>query len=318
MARQLRIEYEGAFYHVTARGNERREIYRNDQDRNKFLEYLQTGHKRFGIKIHAYCLMDNHYHLLIETPRANISRCMQYINTAYTVYYNVRHNRAGHLFQGRYKAVLVEKEEYLLELSRYIHLNPVRAGIVRRPEQYQWSSYRYYKGDTHPPEFLEQKTTKSYCKDREEYLRFVQEGIGMDINNPDRGAVAGCVLGGEEFVNEVKEKYLDVEKRQEDLPGLKELSRESVNEKDIIGIIKREAKLSQKEKDKLIIYFLRKLTDKTLREIAGEYYKGQSISGVNKIAARLESKAVRDHAWAKEIKRIEEKLLMSRFDPMTP
>ncbi len=308
MARQLRIEYDGAFYHVTARGNERREIYRDDQDRNRFLEYLQTSHKRFGIKIHAYCLMDNHYHLLIETPRANISRCMQYINTAYTVYYNVRHNRTGHLFQGRYKAVLVEKDEYLLELSRYIHLNPVRAGIVRIPEQYQWSSYRYYKGDAHIPEFLEQETTTSYCKDRQGYLRFVQEGIGLDISNPDRRAVAGCVLGGEEFVNEIKEKYLDVEKRQEDLPGLKELSRKCINEKDIIGIIHRETKLSQKEKDKLIIYFMRKLTDKTLGEIAAGYYKGNSISGVNKIVQRLEEKSVRDHAWAKEIKRIEEKL----------
>jgi hypothetical protein len=127
----------------------------------------------------------------------------------------------------------------------------------------------------------------------------------MDINNPDRGVVAGCVLGGEEFVNEIKEKYLDVDKRQEDLPGLRVLSKEYVAEKDIIAIINRETKLSQKEKDKLVIYFMRKLTDKTLRQIAEEYYKGQSISGVNKIAMRLEEKVVRDKLLAKEIKRIE-------------
>jgi len=135
LARPLRITYPGAFYHVTSRGNERKAVFKNKRDREKFLEYLESATLRYDARIHAYCLMDNHYHLLMETPSGNLSQIMRHINAAYTTYYNVKHDRAGHLFQGRYKAILVEIDAYAKELSRYIHLNPVRANMVEKPEE---------------------------------------------------------------------------------------------------------------------------------------------------------------------------------------
>ena len=154
MARQLRIEYPGAFYHITSRGNERKPVFKSQRDREKFLEYLESASERYEAVIHVYCLMDNHYHLLIETPAGNLSRIMQHINGAYTTYFNVKRQRSGHLFQGRYKSILVQADEYAKELSRYIHLNPVRAGMVEKPEEYEWSSYAYYAVKNKKPEWL--------------------------------------------------------------------------------------------------------------------------------------------------------------------
>jgi len=124
MARPLRIQYPGAFYHVTSRGNEQQEIFKSRRDREKFCEYLGSASSRYGAIIHSYCLMSNHYHLLLESPEGNLSQIMRHINGAHTTYFNVKRKRAGSLFQGRHKAILVEADEYALELSRYIHLNP--------------------------------------------------------------------------------------------------------------------------------------------------------------------------------------------------
>jgi len=154
MTRPLRIEYPGAFYHITSRGNERKDIFKSLRDMEKFLSYLESATKRYGAVIHAYCLMDTHYHLFIETPLGNLSKIIHHINGAYTNYYNKKRERTGHLFQGRYKAILVEADEYAKELSRYIHLNPVRAGMVDNPEEYIWSSYRYYISNEKTPEWL--------------------------------------------------------------------------------------------------------------------------------------------------------------------
>ncbi|MDP2269071.1 MAG: transposase, partial [Deltaproteobacteria bacterium] len=154
MARPLRIEYPGAFYHITARGNEQKDIFRDDKDRERFLGYLETAVGRYKAVIHVYCLMSNHYHLLLSTPEGNLSQIMRHINGGYTTWFNKRHNRYGHLFQGRYKAILVDADPYAGELSRYIHLNPVRAGMVRQPEQYQWASYTAYSGRAKIPRWL--------------------------------------------------------------------------------------------------------------------------------------------------------------------
>src|SRR4030067_396555 len=144
MARPLRIEFKGAVYHITARGNERKKIYLSKIDYEKFLKYLDDTKKKYNVVIHCYVLMSNHYHLIIETPEANLSKVMHYINGSYTTYFNIKRKRSGHLFQGRFKSIIVDKDNYLLELSRYIHLNPVRAGIVEKPEDYQYSSYKTY------------------------------------------------------------------------------------------------------------------------------------------------------------------------------
>jgi len=173
MARALRIERHGGRYHVTARGNERKSIYRRDSDRAHFLTLLAEATERFGIRIHAYVLMDNHYHLLVETPEANLSRAMQWLNVSYSMWFNRRHDRAGHLLQGRFNAVVVEDEAGWQELGRYVHLNPVRiaglglnkrqraaskAGLavapkaqliaqrLKRLREFPWSSYRAYAG----------------------------------------------------------------------------------------------------------------------------------------------------------------------------
>jgi len=141
MARPLRIEYEGAFYHVTARGNERRRIYYSQSDYEKFKDYLKEAQEKYGYVLHCYVLMNNHYHLILETPEANLSKVMHYINGSYTNYINIKRKRSGHLFQGRYKAILIDRDRYLLELSRYVHLNPIRAALVVKLEDYVHSSY---------------------------------------------------------------------------------------------------------------------------------------------------------------------------------
>jgi putative transposase len=144
MARPLRIEYEGAFYHVTSRGNEQKKIFYSKSDYEKFKHYLKEAQYKYGYLIHCFVLMTNHYHLLIETPKPNLSRVMHYLNSSYTNYINIKRKRSGHLFQGRYKAILIDRDNYLLELSRYVHLNPIRAEMAEKPEDYPYSSYNNY------------------------------------------------------------------------------------------------------------------------------------------------------------------------------
>ena len=154
MARALRIEFPGAVYHVTARGNERREIVRDDEDRERFLQLLGEAVLRFGWILTDYTLMTNHFHLVVETPRPNLSRGMQWLAGTYAAWFNRKHHRSGHLFGGRFHAFLVEKEAYYFELLRYVVLNPVRAKMVARPEEYRWSSYRAMAGFEAAPEWL--------------------------------------------------------------------------------------------------------------------------------------------------------------------
>ena len=155
MARPLRIEFPGAFYHVINRGNAGMSVFKSGRDRERFLEYVGKAVERYEIKVHTYCLMTTHYHFLIETPHPNLSQAIKWINVSYAMYFNRTRRRTGHLFQGRFKAVLVDADEYLKDLSRYIHLNPVRAGMVEHCKDYQWSSYPVFGGYGKLPEWLE-------------------------------------------------------------------------------------------------------------------------------------------------------------------
>ncbi len=140
MARPVRIEYAGAVYHVVCRGNNRQAVFRDDYDRKRYLEKLSLYCREKDVDLLCYCLLTNHVHLVLETPQGNLSKMMQAFQTSYTVYFNKRHGRSGHVFEQRYKAFLVDKDNYLLEVSRYVHLNPVAARLAERADKYRWSS----------------------------------------------------------------------------------------------------------------------------------------------------------------------------------
>ena len=205
MARPLRIEYPDAVYHVTSRGNERKAIFRKDQDKETFLEILNCVNERYRWLCHAYCLMDNHYHLLIETPDGNLSRGMRQLNGVYTQTFNKRYNRSGHLFQGRYKAILIQKDSHLLEVSRYVVLNPVRAGTVKKPEDWTASSYHATAGFEKPHVCLTTEWVLSQFDVKrsaavKKYCRFVQEGVGKGSIWQD--VKCQSLLGEEDFMDE--------------------------------------------------------------------------------------------------------------------
>lgn len=204
MARPLRIEYPGAAYHVTCRGNARERIFLVDPDRELFLQVLTQVVERFNWLCHAYCLMTNHYHLLIETVDPTLSRGMRQLNGVYTQAFNRRHLRTGHVFQGRYKAILVEKEAHLLELARYVVLNPVRAKMVRSAKDWPWSSYRATAGIEPAREFLTKdwifaQFGSSMKKAQTDYRKFVSAGRGIPIWDSLRGQI---YLGSDEFIAE--------------------------------------------------------------------------------------------------------------------
>jgi putative transposase len=213
MGRPLRIEFAGAYYHVTSRGNEQKDVFKSQRDRERFLSYLESAVVRYGAVIHAYCLMSNHYHLLIETPSGNLSQIMQHINGAYTNYFNVKRKRAGHLFQSRYKAILIEADEYAKELSRYIHLNPVRVGMVSRPEEYRWSSYCDYIGERKAPDWLTTKLILDYFGTgktaRDNYRKFTEDLLEQKYESPLNNVIAATILGREGFVKEITAKHVD-------------------------------------------------------------------------------------------------------------
>jgi len=206
MTRPIRIEYAGALYHVTSRGNRQEDIYIDDEDRSKFLSLLAQVSKDYNWLIHAYCLMDNHYHLLVETPDGNLSKGMRQLNGVYTQITNRYHGKVGHVFQGRYKAILVQKENYLLELARYIVLNPVRARMVREAKDWPWSSYRETSGMLSNNSWLTTEWVLSaFSKKRgiaqKKYSEFVSQGKNQP--SPWESLKNQVFLGDEEYVRQI-------------------------------------------------------------------------------------------------------------------
>ncbi len=185
MPRPLRMEYENAYYHVMNRGAGRRTIFHGDEYYEAFLQVLDEAHRRFGIQIHSYCLMNNHYHLLVKTPEGNLGRAMRHINGVYTQRHNRLRKIDGPLFRGRYKAILVEEDSYQLQLSRYIHRNPLEAKSVESLESYRWSSYPVYLGEKLAPEWLYQDEVYGQLgvkhKLKEKYRAFVELGIDEEL-----------------------------------------------------------------------------------------------------------------------------------------
>ena len=249
MTRPLRVEYPNAYYHVINRGNYQGKIYLNDRDREKFLEYLETAADRFSIIIHGYCLMGNHYHLLIQTPDANLSQAMQWINVSYATYFNRKRDRHGHLFQGRFKAILIDADEFLKHLSRYIHLNPVRAKIVSSPAEYRWSSYPAFIGQQKPPSFLETDWLlsafgKSRKQARKSYQDFVEKVDAKTLDNPSSQVSEGFLLGDAEFIKWVKATFLSERDEDKEIPQLRKL-KPRVALEDVITNVAVEFKVSR-------------------------------------------------------------------------
>jgi REP element-mobilizing transposase RayT len=216
MTRPLRIEFAGALYHVTSRGDHGEAIYRDHADRMAWLDIFAIVCKRFNFVIHAYCQMTNHYHAVVETVEGNLSQGMRQLNGLYTQHFNRRHRLSGHLFQGRYKAILVQKQSYLLALSRYVVLNPLRAHLVQLPEEWVWSSHRYLMGMGDRPEWLDTEwllgqfgSTRSLAIER--YRQFVMDGVGLD--SPLKRVCHQLMLGDESFVEHHRSCFGDASLR---------------------------------------------------------------------------------------------------------
>jgi len=205
MARPLRVVFEGALYHVINRGNEKNNIFRDERDYRVFLKLLRETVIEHKWICYGYCLMGNHYHILIETPRANISKGMKKINAQFTQYFNFRYKRTGHLFQGRFKSNLVEKNSYLLELFRYIVMNPIRAGLCKKPNEYQWSSYGAMTSKDSRHDFVEKKWILSQFGDDFKtaainYKNFIKDEISFNIKWSWEKLIPGIYLGSEVFL----------------------------------------------------------------------------------------------------------------------
>jgi putative transposase len=308
MARPLRIEYPNAFYHITSRGNERRAIFGSKGDYDRFLGYFESATERYGARIHCFCLMPNHYHLLLETPRANLRRILHHLNTSYTNYFNAKTERVGHLFQGRYRAILVEKDTYALELSRYIHLNPVRANLVKEPSQYSWSSYLPYVERERKWGWLERgfilgQLSSNEREARRRYQAFVKEGMVKSFEDPLKKVVASTLLGTEQFIEGVRERFIRKASSHRDLPALRKLS----SWPDLSSIVRESERVfgrGTKESRRVALYLSHRLSGLSLEEI-GEYFGGIGPSAVTQNTRRLETILEQDKRLLGEVKNLQ-------------
>jgi putative transposase len=294
MARAWRIEYPNAFYHIISHGNERRNIFISDDDRICFLDTLNDFADRFDIDIFAYVLMDNHYHLLLRTNHANLSKSMQWFGTTYTRRFNVNHHRSGHLFQGRYKSFIVENEIYLLRLSCYIHRNPLRAGIVKRLVDFKWSSYEAYSYGRRHPEWLNTEFILNQflnSSDKYESYRLMVQNYADEEKKLFEDIRHGFIVGTEKFVDHIKSVYLKYDEPDIEIPQTVKVFKSS----DPIVLLKKAAKLlncdlellkkpskiskENRTKRDILIYLLwrtGKYSNKELGEIFGLTYSSIS------------------------------------------
>ncbi len=258
MSRPLRLEFAGALYHVTSRGNAKKPIYLQDDDFKLFLSVLSDVCEKYNWVIYAYCLMTNHYHLLVETPDANLSKGMRQLNGVFTQSMNRKHHRVGHLFQGRYKAILVDKDAYLLELCRYIVLNPVRAKMVNSPDEWLWSSWHSMTGKFNSTAWLATDTLLGlFSNERhraiESYIDFVNRGIDKKIWHNLKGQI---FLGDNAFVvkhqamqDKVEGDLLEIPLKQRTAPALRldEYQSQAVNRDEAIANAYRSGGYTQKQ-----------------------------------------------------------------------
>ena len=292
MSRPLRIEFEGAWYHVMNRGSGRQDIFKTDDHRAYFLSLLSDTSERFNAEWHAYCLMGNHYHLMVRTPEANLQRIMRHLNGVYTQYYNRAEKRDGALFRGRYKAILVDEQAYWLQLSRYIHRNPLEAKMVKRLDRYRWSSYCCYIGQASHPEWLVCDYILKSLSQRQVHARYkayVAEGVDQEITDFYARERQVPILGSESFKAE-----LELESENVDIPHLKKVRikptvdqitksvcvRLKVNEEQI-WMSKRGRGVESHARG-MAMYLCQHVGGMTLNEVAAEFgLKNYTSAGTN-------------------------------------
>lgn len=317
MGRPLRIEYAGALYHITSRGNERRRIFLGDADRMKFLKILEDYHDRYGILIHSYVLMDNHYHLILETPKGGLLKVMHGLNGGYTGYFNRKYGRVGHLFQGRYKAILVEKDSYLIPLSRYVHLNPVRARVVQRPEKYRWSSYPGYIGRGKEYEWVEYSWVLSQfgsgrTRAKKKYREYTEEALKLKVESPLKRLHGEVLLGGEGFISKIKGMLKGRSLAQEIVERNRLMEHPSLD-----GVLKLTAKVFKIDEDtirdkgrrantarKVALYFAKRYTGLSNEAIARSFGRIH-YSAVSKASSKLREEMSSDKKLLKLVEELD-------------
>lgn len=316
MGRPLRIEYPGALYHITSRGNERKKIFLDDGDRTTFLEILADYHNRYYIYIHSFVLMENHYHLILETPQGNLLKVMHGLNGHYTGYFNRKYSRNGHLFQGRYKGILVDKDSYLLQLSRYVHLNPAKAGIVDKPEQYLWSSYPSFTGKGQKYDWVEYSWILGQFgpdeqKASKEYKIFVDAGLKEEQSSLFSDVQGQVILGDEMFLEKTR-KLLAGKRISREIVERKKLCRVPRPEEIITAVadtygVKEKSVTEHGGKDnkarKIAMYLVYQYSGIGNNEI-GELFGGIHYSAVSKAVSRLKQEMGDDNDLACLVERI--------------
>ena len=324
MARPLRIDYPNAFYHVTCRGNERKDIYWDDHDRSIFLEKLQASLGIYTVKLHCYVLMDNHFHLIVETPKANLSEFMRHFNVCYTVFYNRRHRRVGHLFQGRFKAILVEADRYLLELSRYVHLNPVRTRARQRRayeeqliwlQNYPWSSLDgYLLYHQRREDWVVYERVLGYVGgSRKRYAQFVKEGLQRGYSTPWEGLKGQVVLGGERFWMGLRGRFMEGSGSAKEQPSLREIRR--IDPEDIISKVAgyfrlmpqdlRRRRSGYRDQRALVMEMMYRYSEVNQGEI-GEVMGGVDYTSVSRERRLLREKIDKENElrrWSREVEK---------------
>ncbi|MBN1444903.1 MAG: transposase [Candidatus Omnitrophica bacterium] len=315
MARQIRVEFPGAVYHITARGNEGQVIFRDNTDHKIFLTLLSEMAKQFGVKIHVYCLMPNHYHLVVATPRGNLSQSIGWLQVTYTIRFNRRHNRYGHLFQGRFKAILVDADAYAQTLTLYLHLNPVRpedkniaipADRMKTLNAYPWSSHQAYAETVKGPAWLDMSWLQYWGKDKESARKAYMDSIRRRFNKPAEkiwdNIKNNIVLGGDTLLKRVQEIIKDKKGNEEERWMAK---------KEHGDITFKIAKALEKEQDKKIQIWARvRLGGERLVDV-GKHFGYRDGSGILQTVKRLEEKATQDTVLGERLSKIEKEVLSS-------
>ena len=322
MSRPLRIEYPGAYYHVMNRGRGRRTVFPDRADYERFMALLGETCGMWGLRVHAYSLLPNHYHLLLSTPHGNLSRALRHLNGLYTQRYNRAHRTDGPLFRGRYKAILVDADSYLLQLVRYIHRNPVEAGMVKDSSRHPWTSHRHYLSRDQPPAGLvKEEVLGRFARSRQQALGRYKAFMSEEVDEPTRGLYARgnspAIWGSETFCEKIRARIGDRKlndeipqsRHERPRPTLKQIERVVCEGYRVEG-----AQLYQKRRGRwneprnVAIYLARQRTGYPLKEI-GARWGGLKYSSISSMVYAMKQRIEKDHSVRARVEEIEQALV---------